>query len=144
VYHARTKHIKVDYHFVREKVINRDISIQSISTHDQIADIFTKGLSSTQFLTLKSKLLIVAPPINLRWAINISHMPSVDSPRADNVSPHKAQLHEKLNAIATLSPSTAQLHENFNIAETLLLLSHTNVTPHSDSIQRLSRDSKIR
>jgi hypothetical protein len=26
IYLARTKHIEVDYHFVREKVINKDIS----------------------------------------------------------------------------------------------------------------------
>jgi len=76
--------------------------------------------------------------------VNISPLSSIDSPRADNDSPHKAQLHERLNAVATLSSPKAQLHENFNTAETLSLLSHTNVTPHSDSIQRLSRDSKIR
>jgi hypothetical protein len=45
VFHARTKHIEVDYHFVREKVLNRDILIKFISTSDQVADIFTKGLS---------------------------------------------------------------------------------------------------
>lgn len=28
VYHAHTKHIEVDYHFVREKVVNRDIAIK--------------------------------------------------------------------------------------------------------------------
>jgi hypothetical protein len=44
--------------------------------------------------------------------LNISPMPSVDSPHADNVSQHKAQLHEKLNAVATLSPSKAQLEDN--------------------------------
>ena len=27
VYHARTKHVEVDYHFIREKVLNCDISI---------------------------------------------------------------------------------------------------------------------
>jgi hypothetical protein len=25
VYHARTKHIEVDYHFIREKVVSKDI-----------------------------------------------------------------------------------------------------------------------
>jgi hypothetical protein len=71
VYHARTKHIEVDYHFVREKVLNCDILIKYISTHDQVSDIFTKGLFSARFLTLKSKLMVVAPPINLRGAVNI-------------------------------------------------------------------------
>jgi hypothetical protein len=66
VFHARTKHIEVDYHFVREKVLNRDILLQFISTHDQVADLFAKGLPSAQFSALKSKLLVVPTPINLR------------------------------------------------------------------------------
>ena len=34
VFHARTKHIEVDYHFIREKVLNKDLQINFISTHD--------------------------------------------------------------------------------------------------------------
>ena len=52
-------------------MLNCDILIKYISTHDQVFDIFTKGLFSTRFLTLKSKLMVVAPPINLRGAVNI-------------------------------------------------------------------------
>ena len=66
VFHARTKHIKVDYHFVREKVLNWDILLKFISTHDQVVDLFTKELPSAQFFALKSKLLVVPTPINLR------------------------------------------------------------------------------
>jgi hypothetical protein len=73
VYHARTKHIEVDYHFVREKVLNRDIALKFISTHDQIADVFTKGLSSARFLFLKSKLLVLASPISLRGDVKLTH-----------------------------------------------------------------------
>jgi hypothetical protein len=69
VFHARTKHIEVDYHFVREKVLNRDILIKFINTHDQVADVFTKGLPSTRFLVLKVKLMVVPPPINLRGGV---------------------------------------------------------------------------
>jgi len=58
VYHARTKHIEVDYHFIREKVLNKDISLQIISTHDQPADLFTKGLTTSRFLFLRDKLLV--------------------------------------------------------------------------------------
>jgi hypothetical protein len=71
VFHARTKHIEVDYHFVREKVLNRDVLIKFISTYDQVADLFTKGLPSAQFLALKSKLLVVPPPINLRGGVKV-------------------------------------------------------------------------
>jgi hypothetical protein len=46
VFHARTKHIEVDVHFIREKVANKDVCLKFISTIDQVADIFTKGLSS--------------------------------------------------------------------------------------------------
>jgi hypothetical protein len=69
VFHARTKHIEVDYHFVREKVLNRDILIKFINTHDQVADVFTKGLPSARFLFLKVKLMVVPPPINLRGGV---------------------------------------------------------------------------
>jgi hypothetical protein len=69
VFHARTKHIEVDYHFVREKVLNRDILLKFISTQDQVANLFTKGLSSAQFLFLKSKLSVVPTPINLRGVL---------------------------------------------------------------------------
>jgi hypothetical protein len=70
VYHARTKHIEVNYHFIREKVLNGDISIKYISTHDQLADIFTKGLSSARFLFLRDKLMVCSVPISLRGAVN--------------------------------------------------------------------------
>ncbi|GKC73852.1 uncharacterized mitochondrial protein-like protein [Tanacetum coccineum] len=49
MFHARTKHIEVDFHFVREKVAEKKLSVRHISTKDQIADVFTKPLSSQQF-----------------------------------------------------------------------------------------------
>jgi hypothetical protein len=73
VYHARTKHIEVDYHFIREKVVNGDILVKFISTLDQTADIFTKGLSSARFSDLKSKLMVTALPIRLWGDVSI-HM----------------------------------------------------------------------
>ena len=45
VFHARTKHIEVDYHFVRERVARRLLDIEFVSSGDQIADGFTKALS---------------------------------------------------------------------------------------------------
>jgi histone deacetylase 1/2 len=44
VFHARTKHIEVDYHFVRERVSRRLLQIKFISSKDQLAHIFTKPL----------------------------------------------------------------------------------------------------
>jgi hypothetical protein len=75
VFHARTKHIEVDYYFVREKVMNRDVLIKFIFTNDQVADVFTKGLTSSRFLSLKSKLRVVRPPISLRGGGGVKGKP---------------------------------------------------------------------
>jgi histone deacetylase 1/2 len=45
VFHARTKHIEVDYHFVRERVARGLLEIDFVPSGDQIADGFTKPLS---------------------------------------------------------------------------------------------------
>jgi hypothetical protein len=33
VFHTKTKHIEVDYHFIREKVLNKDILVRHIFQH---------------------------------------------------------------------------------------------------------------
>ncbi|KAM1964621.1 hypothetical protein ACFX15_045068 [Malus domestica] len=66
VFHAHTRHVEVDYHFVREKVVRNELRVLYLSTHDQIADIFTKGLSVTPFCYLISKLLVLLCPVSLR------------------------------------------------------------------------------
>jgi hypothetical protein len=62
VFHARTKHIEVDYHFVREKVVRRDIVVKFVSTKDQLADILTKSLASSSFTRLRDNLLLPFQP----------------------------------------------------------------------------------
>jgi hypothetical protein len=44
MFHARAKHIEIDYHFVRERVAGRRLDIKFISSKDQVADGFTKAL----------------------------------------------------------------------------------------------------
>ena len=44
VIHARTKHIEVHYHFVRERVLSGEVELQYVPTDRQTADIFTKPL----------------------------------------------------------------------------------------------------
>jgi len=45
VMHARTKHIDICHHFIREHLDNQDINLEYINTADMIADILTKPLT---------------------------------------------------------------------------------------------------
>jgi hypothetical protein len=45
VFHGRSKYIGVDYHFVRERVFQKLLYIDFVSSRDQVADGFTKALS---------------------------------------------------------------------------------------------------
>lgn len=42
IYHARSKHIDIRYHFVREAVANKEIELKYICTNDMVADVLTK------------------------------------------------------------------------------------------------------
>lgn len=58
VFRARTKHIEIDFHFVREKVARKDLEVRYLSTRDQIADVFTKGFTTDRFRFLRDKLRV--------------------------------------------------------------------------------------
>lgn len=55
--HGRTKHIDTQYHFIREKIADRTLRFEWISTHKQVADILTKSLPSRIFLRFQSQLV---------------------------------------------------------------------------------------
>jgi hypothetical protein len=49
VFHSKTKHIPIKYHFLKEQVTNQIVQVHYIPTTKQIADIFTKPLAKTPF-----------------------------------------------------------------------------------------------
>ena len=68
VFHARTKHVELDYHFVREQVASGVISVKYVATAQQIADLFTKPLSLSRYTSL-CNLLPLQQPKGLRGAV---------------------------------------------------------------------------
>ena len=56
VFHARTKHIEIDFHFVRERVAQKMLDIRFISYKDQVADRFTKALPIRELEAFKHNL----------------------------------------------------------------------------------------
>ncbi|KAJ4768699.1 hypothetical protein LUZ62_079074 [Rhynchospora pubera] len=72
VFHARTKHIELDLHFVREKVNAKQLTVKFICSVDQIGDIFTKSLGKSRFQLLRDKLNVFQNPLCLRGPIEAS------------------------------------------------------------------------
>ncbi|KAH9768735.1 retrovirus-related pol polyprotein from transposon RE1 [Citrus sinensis] len=73
VFHSRTKHIEIDLHFIRDKVLAGDLKILYIPSAEQIADIMTKPLNSSQFIYLRNKLNVHLCPLSLRGAAKKAH-----------------------------------------------------------------------
>ena len=56
IFHARTKHIEIDYHFVREQVASKCLDVRFSSTSDQVANGFTKALLVRQMVLFRTNL----------------------------------------------------------------------------------------
>ncbi|KAH7288734.1 hypothetical protein KP509_31G039100 [Ceratopteris richardii] len=61
IFHARTKHIEVHYHFIREKLMAKEIDISFVPTEKQVADMMTKALDGIKLCRFKAMAGI--PPI---------------------------------------------------------------------------------
>jgi hypothetical protein len=59
VFHARTKHVEIDFHFVREQVAKKLLEVRFIGTGDQSADTFTNLVLAERLRTFKYNLNIV-------------------------------------------------------------------------------------
>eukprot|EP00253_Pinus_taeda_P010899 PITA_10899 len=59
LFHGKSKHIKIKYHFIRDMVQKGAVKLQYVSTNEQIADILTKPLSRVKFVYFKDKLRLV-------------------------------------------------------------------------------------
>ena len=56
VFHGRSKHIRIKYHFIRDCLEDGSIKADHISTTDQLADILTKSLGKSRFLEMRKRI----------------------------------------------------------------------------------------
>ena len=66
VHHHRTKHIKIDIHFVRERAV-----FSTIRPVLNLLILFTKGLPTTSFTNMRSSLNIVTPDVDTAGVLEI-------------------------------------------------------------------------
>jgi hypothetical protein len=57
----RTKHIRVRYFFIKDRIGNSDVSVKHCPTGYMVADHFTKPLQGAQFLNFRAKIQGVLP-----------------------------------------------------------------------------------
>lgn len=59
VFHEITKHLEIDYHIVREKLLANNLKLLPVSSNKQVANFFTKTLLPQPFNNLLSKLRMI-------------------------------------------------------------------------------------
>ena len=60
VFHKRTKHIDIKYHYVREKINNGTLALNEVNTKANLADILMKALPHDQYSKLAVCLRLIA------------------------------------------------------------------------------------
>ncbi|KAK8458134.1 hypothetical protein SEVIR_3G313845v4 [Setaria viridis] len=63
VFHERSKHIRVKYHFIRGCLEEGSVRANYINTKDQLADLLTKSLGRIKFQELCSRIGMVQLPL---------------------------------------------------------------------------------
>ncbi len=73
IYSVRTKHINVQYHFIREKVLRREINLIHVSIEDQVVDIFTKALGTYKLKKFRKMFGVPEVDFNLKGSVENSN-----------------------------------------------------------------------
>ena len=76
VFHARTKHVEIDFQFVQDMVVDGSLVVRFLANKDQLVDVFTKPLSLSWFALLRTNLNVLPTRLSLRGSVK----DKVDSP----------------------------------------------------------------
>ncbi|GKC16827.1 ribonuclease H-like domain-containing protein [Tanacetum coccineum] len=93
VFHERIKHLEIDLHFVREKILKGVVKTVKVDSANQIEIILTTGLDTVQHKELVKKLEMVdiyqvLAGFEFRWKVEGLDVSSVDSHRAASDNDH--------------------------------------------------------
>jgi hypothetical protein len=70
IFHARTKHVEAQYHFVREKLQSNEITLMYCNTSENVADIFTKPPGKIKFELFREMLGVEVNPFSITYFIS--------------------------------------------------------------------------
>ena len=64
VFHERTKHINIKYHFLKEAEAENEVKLKHCKSNDRVANILTKALPKAKFETLRKCLDVFSKNAN--------------------------------------------------------------------------------
>ena len=59
VFHDKSKHIEIKYHYIKDMVQRGAMKLQYVATEEQIADVLMKPLAKVKFVYFKEKLRVL-------------------------------------------------------------------------------------
>ncbi|KAI3819268.1 hypothetical protein L1987_13094 [Smallanthus sonchifolius] len=109
VQHQRTKHVKIDIHFVREQVRIGRVRVLHVPSEFQYTDIFTKGLARQLFTSFRSSLSVHSSTARTAGNENQSRWKGVDLATLITLL-HMIQLYINVEDLRTIVQSVSPVH----------------------------------
>ncbi|KAL3700258.1 hypothetical protein R1sor_018280 [Riccia sorocarpa] len=126
IHHGRTKHVEVQFHYTREQLELGRITLSYVSSHENVADIFTKALPRASFLTLRKALCIY----NKQEVMSTRTLLDLTGTEVLSQNGHRAMAADLLHDHNMLEPDDDQ-HESLPRPPTLWSSKQNSANPSS-------------